>query len=107
MATSGQWAQWATSSRKPIRNAPLRLEPVTLAGSFFKIFLGFIVLCVLGCSRILILYLLLTLLFHSLSPCLRVSVVNIGFLVVARPRLCLRECVLYLLVRTRTYIPAP
>src|SRR5215510_13667441 len=112
MATSGQWVQWATSSRRPIRNAPLRLEPAILAGSFFaEISLGLIVLCVLDCSRVLILYLLLTL----FSPTfLRVSVLQ------ARrggsPRLrgeywvwvvTFSVTAFWIVVRTRIYIPSP
>src|SRR5215813_2365193 len=103
MATSGQWVQWATSSRRPIRNAPLRLEPAILAGSFFaEIFLGLMVLCVLDCSRVLILYLLLTLfsptfLRVSVSPRLRGEywVWVVTFSVTA----------FWIVVRTRIYIP--
>src|SRR5215469_1295953 len=100
MATSGQWVQWATLNRKPIRNAPLRLEPAALAGSFFaEIFLGFIVFLhvsgfrqCLGFSDFWVLVLLPSH-FFALTPCLRVSVVIIGLCCVLRYAVspCLRS----------------
>src|SRR5215813_6838887 len=112
MATSGQWVQWATSSRSQFETRLFVWSPPFWRALFSqKSFLALLFSCVLDCSRVLILYLLLTL----VSPTfLRVSVLQ------ARrggsPRSCGEYWVwvvtfsvtaFWIVVRTRIYIPSP